>query len=225
MRFKIQTNFSTGECNIIVSTVAFGMGIDQIVRCVLIFGAPSSIEDYYQQIGRAGRDKEPADTVLFFQYKNIVIGKHMCSKKTDMMSQDVIKHKKKSLDIMAKYFYTNGCRRRYILSYFGQIPKFFCCYNCDNCCDRKLKNYTNKIKKLMFSEEIINKIKTSTLIEEIFSKKQIKILIKNNLIKDFSQKKYSYKYIVSDELNNWKKVLQVNNKIKKIPEKYKIKLI
>ena len=70
LRNKIQTKFSSGEINIIVSTVAFGMGIYQVVRCVLIIGAPSSIEEYYQMIGRAGRDNLQADTVLFFQYKN-----------------------------------------------------------------------------------------------------------------------------------------------------------
>ena len=224
MRHRIQTSFSNGDSNIIVSTVAFGMGIDQIVRCVLIFGAPSSIEDYYQQIGRAGRDTEPAETVLFFQYKNIVIGKHMCSKKSDIMSKEVIDNKKKCLDIMAKYFYTNGCRRRYILDYFGQIPKFFCCNNCDNCCERELKNYTKKLKKLMFSDSFGNKIEQSKLIEEIFNSKDINRLVDNDLIKDFSARNYQYKYIICQNLLNWKKVLEVNKKVDKIPEKYKIKL-
>jgi len=55
-------------CNIIISTIAFGMGIDQIVRCVIIFGFPSSIEEYFQQIGRAGRDGLPSETILYYDY-------------------------------------------------------------------------------------------------------------------------------------------------------------
>ena len=218
MRHRIQTNFSNGESNIIVSTVAFGMGIDQIVRCVLIFGAPSSIEDYYQQIGRAGRDKEPAETVLFFQYKNIVIGKHMCSKKTDVMSKEVIDNKKRCLDIMAKYFYTNGCRRYFILDYFGQVPKFFCCNNCDNCCERELTDYTKKIKKLMFPK------KNKKTIDEIFNSEELEVLENNNLIRK-SKFNNTEKYIISDILNKWKKTLEVNKKVEKIPNKYRIKLI
>ena len=209
MRFKIQTSFSTGDINIIISTVAFGMGIDQIVRCVLIFGAPSSIEEYYQQIGRAGRDKEKAETVLFFQYKNVVIGKSMCGKNTEM-SKDVIKSKQKGLDTMAKYFYLNTCRRRFILEYFGQIPKFFCCDNCDNCCEKELEDYTDRVKKVIFQKKTW---------EETFNKKELMIFEKNNLIKC-----YDTKYISLEPLKNWEKILIVNNKINNIPEKYKIKI-
>jgi RecQ family ATP-dependent DNA helicase len=65
-RENIQKKFMTGEIKVIISTIAFGMGIDQIVKCVLIFGSPSSIEEYYQQIGRGGRDGLPCETVLYF---------------------------------------------------------------------------------------------------------------------------------------------------------------
>ena len=211
MRFKIQTSFSNGDINIIVSTVAFGMGIDQVVRCVLIFGAPSSLEEYYQQIGRAGRDKEPAETVLFFEYKNIVISKSMYDKDTNTISKNIIQNKKRCLDIMARYFYTNGCRRKFILEYFGQIPKFFCCNNCDNCCERELTDYTKKIKKIVFKNKEI---------KEIFDNNEIEILEKNNLIKC-----YNSNYVLTDVLKKWKKTLQVNNIVKKIPKKYNILLI
>ncbi len=53
------------------------MGIDQIVKCVLVFGAPSSIEEYYQQIGRGGRDGKSCETVLYFDYSKLVIAKYM----------------------------------------------------------------------------------------------------------------------------------------------------
>ena len=211
MRFKIQNSFSSGEINIIVSTVAFGMGIDQVVRCVLIFGAPSSLEEYYQQIGRAGRDKEPAETILFLEYKNIVISKSMYDKDSNSISKEIIQNKKRCLDIMARYFYTNGCRRKFILEYFGQIPKFFCCNNCDNCCERELIDYTKKIKKVVFKNKEI---------KDIFNKNELEILEKNNLVKC-----YKSNYVLTDVLKKWKKTLEVNNKVKNTPEKYNIKLI
>lgn len=211
LRNNIQTIFSSGEINIIVSTVAFGMGIDQIVRCVLIIGAPSSIEEYYQMIGRGGRDNKQATTVLFFQYKNIIIGKSMYDKNNTNMNKDVVKNKKRCLDIMATYFYNETCRRRYILEYFGQVPKFFTCKNCDNCCEKELKNYTKKIKKVIFE----NKKWT-----DIFKQEQLDKFINYNLIY-----KSNKKYYLKDSMKNWKKLIEVNNYIDKIPSKYKIKLV
>jgi len=209
MRYKIQTSFSNGETNIIISTIAFGMGIDQIVRCVLIFGAPSSIEEYYQQIGRAGRDKDKAETILFFQYKNVIIGKSMCGKNTDM-SKQIIQNKKKGLDTMARYFYLNTCRRRFILEYFGQVPKFFCCNNCDNCCERELVDYTDKIKQVIFHQKTW---------EKTFNQEELLVLENSNLVK-----KYNNTYTMLEPLTKWKKVLTVNKKIVNTPDKYKIKL-
>lgn len=210
LRNRIQTSFSKGDINIIVSTVAFGMGIDQVVRCVLIMGAPSSIEEYYQMIGRAGRDKEQAETVLFFQYKNIVVGKSMYDKNINM-SLDIIKSKKKCLDTMAKYFYINTCRRKYILEYFGQVPKFFTCKNCDNCCEKELYDYTNDFIKIFFDKKNIS---------DVFNETTLEYLCKNNIIK-----KYSNKYVVMEHMNNWKKIIVLNKYLENgIPEKYKIRI-
>lgn len=80
IRDKIHNNFANGTTNIIVSTIAFGMGIDQIVKCVIIFGCTSSIEEYTQMIGRAGRDVKPAETIFFFDKKQFMIKKQMTSK-------------------------------------------------------------------------------------------------------------------------------------------------
>jgi superfamily II DNA helicase RecQ len=232
MRYKIQTQFSEGDINIIVSTVAFGMGIDQIVRCVLIFGAPNSIEDYYQMIGRAGRDGFVAETILFFQYKNIIVGKHMNSKKTqavnntdpfeDNMEQntdskesaEILKNKQLCLDRMAKYFYTKTCRRRFILEYFGQIPKFFCCYNCDNCSEKVMVDYTDRIKNIVF-----NKTKAKIQYSDVFNEDELMTMSKANLIS-----KTGDRYYECTILKNWIKLLTVNNLIDCIPKKYKILL-
>ena len=220
MRIKIQTKFSEGFINIIVSTVAFGMGIDQIVRCVIIFGAPNSIEDYYQMIGRAGRDGLLAETVLFFQYKNIIIGKHMNSKqiKDDNSDEDnlespskhneVIENKQRCLTVMAKFFFTNICRRRFILEYFGQIPKFFCCSKCDNCCERELLDYTDRIKEVVFNNKKFT---------DVFSRDELEIMHDSNFIQ-------LNKYLVGPTLalENWKKLIIVNKKQDNIPSKYRL---
>jgi ATP-dependent DNA helicase RecQ len=226
MRYKIQNQFSSDGINIIVSTVAFGMGIDQVVRCVLIFGAPNSIEDYYQMIGRAGRDGYMAETILFFQYKNIIVGKHMNSKKlvdgddvvedledipnpTDNISKEVLENKQRCLTVMAKYFFTNICRRRFILEYFGQIPKFFCCKNCDNCCERDLEDYTERVKEVVFKNKKF---------VDIFTPEELDIMADSNFI---HKNKYG-SVGPTINLENWKKLLTVNNKIDCTPDKYKL---
>ena len=116
LRGMIQHKFNSGEVKVIVSTIAFGMGIDQTVRCVIIFGAPSSIEEYYQQIGRAGRDRKEAETVLFFQYKNIKIAESMLIKQKNL---NVREAKALGYRNMAKLNFIKTCRRRFILEYFG----------------------------------------------------------------------------------------------------------
>ena len=70
-RATIHNQFINGDINIIISTTAFGMGIDQIIKCIIIIGFPSSIEEYYQQIGRGGRDGLYCETVLYFDYSNL----------------------------------------------------------------------------------------------------------------------------------------------------------
>tara|TARA_Y100000385_G_C13071425_1_gene629246 strand:+ start:192 stop:1688 length:1497 start_codon:yes stop_codon:yes gene_type:complete len=144
-RSDIQKDFIEGHSKIIVTTVAFGMGIDQNVKCVIIIGAPNSIEDYYQQIGRAGRDGKPADTQLMFISKQIKVAKSFLEKLNDP-NPEIKKSKQKNLMKMQSFYYNTGCRRKYILDYFGQIPKFYTCNNCDNC---RLENKVD-ITEIMF---------------------------------------------------------------------------
>ena len=80
LREQVQTKFANGDIKIMVSTIAFGMGVDFIIRCVIIIGASSSIEEYWQQIGRAGRDDLDAETIVFFQPQSIIIGRSLLLK-------------------------------------------------------------------------------------------------------------------------------------------------
>ncbi len=205
LRYKIQTKFNNNMINVIVSTVAFGIGIDQTVRCVIIFGSPNSIEEYYQMIGRAGRDGKAAESILLFQYKNIAIGTSMI-RKSDM-DKEIIENK--VLNRMANYFYTDSCRRRFILEYFGQVPKFFWCNYCDNCCEEKNINLTDKFKEIIFNKKKI---------EDILTQKELNIAKASNIITD----KNGY-YELLNTIKNWKKQIEMNKYLEKgIPKKYMI---
>ncbi len=211
-RNKIQNKFNNGETNIIVATVAFGMGIDQTVRCVIIFGSPNSIEEYYQMIGRAGRDNDAAEAILLFQYKNVAIGTSMIKK--GGFDKEIETSKLRCLNKIANYFYYPGCRRRYILEYFGQVPKFFWCNYCDNCCENKMIDFTNK-----FIEVLFNKKKYI----DIFKNKELELLEKNNLIIGSNNGINYYEPLLT--IKNWKKIIEANKYLeKKIPNKYLIKI-
>jgi superfamily II DNA helicase RecQ len=156
-RENIHKKFTDGDIKIIISTIAFGMGIDQIVKCVLIFGSPSSVEEYYQQIGRGGRDGLPCETVLYFDYSKFKIAQFML--KDFIKYPTLYKVKKDNLNKVKNLVYLKTCRRRYILEYFNEKCNFINCNNCDNCCNyskKIIEQQPNIIKKDSF-EDIINK--------------------------------------------------------------------
>lgn len=205
MRNIIQSKFSDGEVKVIVSTIAFGMGIDQTVRCVVIFGAPSSIEEYYQQIGRAGRDNKNAETVLFFQYKGVKIAEAGLSK---YKNPKVRQSKAIAYRNMTRLFFTKTCRRKFILEYFGQVPKFFNCHFCDNCVNLK-----NDVTDKVFDYMITNKD-----FFEVFNEDEIEKLKQLDLLSVYGDNIKIYQDLV-----NWKKIILANKIDKsKMKEKYKI---
>jgi len=212
MRNKIQTKFNNGIYNIIVSTVAFGMGIDQTVRCVIIFGSPNSIEEYYQMIGRAGRDGDAAESILLFQYRNIAISTSIAKKSG--LDKEIIECKVRGLNKIANYFYFPGCRRRFILEYFGQVPKFFWCNYCDNCSENKMIDLTDKFVEVIFKKKKYN---------DIFTTKELELLEKNNLIINNGTSGSYYEPLIT--IKNWKKIIESNKYLEKsIPNKYLIKI-
>ena len=154
-RENIQKKFTNGEIKVIISTIAFGMGIDQIVKCVLIFGSPSSIEEYYQQIGRGGRDGLSCETVLYFDYSKFKIAQFML--KDFNKYPALYKAKKDNLNKVKELVYLKTCRRKYILEYFNEKCKFTNCNNCDNCCKKILKEPVQIISNKENFEDIINK--------------------------------------------------------------------
>lgn len=150
-REEIQNNFIDGTIKIIICTIAFGMGIDQIVRCVIIFGCPSSVEEYFQQIGRGGRDGKDCETVLYFDYKNLAISKWML-KDIKLKYPNIYNCKLNNLNKISKLVYLDTCRRRFILEHFNERCNFTNCNKCDNCCNQEWTDITQDIQNLTEKE-------------------------------------------------------------------------
>ena len=129
-RTQNQELFIRDDVQIIVATIAFGMGINKPnVRFVIHFDLPKNIETYYQEIGRAGRDGLRAHCLLLFSYADIQKIKYFINQKDDHEQQVANIH----LNSMLQFAETNGCRRIPLLTYFGEDYSTEKCDMCDNC--------------------------------------------------------------------------------------------
>jgi len=133
-RQHYQESFIYDDISIIVATNAFGMGIDKSnVRYVIHYNMPKSMEAYYQEAGRAGRDGEKSECMLLFGAQDPLLQRYLIEQTT--LDQERKTHELNKLQTMVDYCHTPECLRKFILHYFGETKTNLECKNCSNCND------------------------------------------------------------------------------------------
>ncbi len=161
-RRKNQDDFLMEEVDVIVATIAFGMGIDKPdVRFVIHHDIPKSLEGYYQETGRAGRDDGEGNCIAFYSYDDIQkLEKFMKGK--PVAEQEIAKQL--LLETVA-YAESSVCRRRQLMHYFGEISKEDNCQNCDNCLHPK--------KRFEGKQYVTTVLETVLAVKQQFKQKHI----------------------------------------------------
>jgi len=130
-RRQNQERWMSDEVRVLVGTIAFGLGINKpAVRAVIHLSLPKSIEQYYQEAGRAGRDGRPADCALLWQKQDHVLLDYFIRQISDDAERERSSERKR---VISRFADSSGCRQRQICLHFGETPHWKSCGNCDNC--------------------------------------------------------------------------------------------
>ncbi len=177
-RTQIHEEFSKNEVQIIVATIAFGTGLDKSnLRWIIHYNMPRNVESFYQEIGRAGRDGLPADTLILYSYAD-VIAQMRFNEEHPQDRKELLNIK---LDRMRQYCESRICRRKVLLSYFGEFLAEDC-QNCDVC-----EENATKIDGTVIAQKILSCVARTN---ELINQNMVVEILRGTQKKEIFQKGY-----------------------------------
>lgn len=158
LRKKNQELFIKDKVNIVVATIAFGMGIDKSnVRMVIHHTFPKTLEGYYQEIGRAGRDGVKSECVLFYSYADKRKHEFFLNQ---IENPQIREKRKKKIEEVVEYAESDKCRRKQILNYFGEDFQEENCGSCDICAEPEYRESVTREEKLTYDKNLFEELRS-----------------------------------------------------------------